>query len=124
MKLLLDTNVFNDRVFLEWVKERNDATYVSATSVMELAYHHMKKGMPEGYTPSVLKALGIEIADFTYDAALQGAKSAIGKWDFGERAPDYAILGAAKALAATLVTKDKEQFDYEKVKTPKDVMRD
>lgn len=34
--------------------------------------------MPEGYTLSVLKALGIKIVDFDYNAALEGAKSAVG----------------------------------------------
>jgi hypothetical protein len=122
MRFLLDTNVFNNRKFLEWIREHGDEFYVSAVSAMELVYHHLKKGMPEGYTLSVLKAIGIKIADFGYEAALQGAKSAIEKWDFGERAPDYAVLGAAKALDAVLVTQDKGQFAYEKVKTPGEVM--
>ncbi len=120
--MLLDTNVFNNRSFLDWIKEKDEEVYVSSISVMELAYHHLKKGMAEEYTLSVLKALGIKIADFGYDAALEGAKSAIGKWDFSEHAPDYAILGIAKTLKATLVTENKRDFAYKKVKTPNEVM--
>lgn len=121
--MLLDTNVFNNRRFLDWINEKDEEVYVSSISVMELTYHHLKKGMPEGYTHSVLKALGIKIADFDYDAALEGAKSAIGKRDFSEHAPDYAILGIAKTMNATLVTENKKDRTYKKVKTPDEAMR-
>lgn len=121
--MLLDTNVFNNRGFLDWIGEKGGEVYVSSISVMELVYHHLKKGTPEGYTLSVFKALKIEIVDFDYNAALEGAKSAIGKWDLSEHAPDYAILGIAKTLKATLVTENKEDFAYEKVNTPAEIMR-
>lgn len=49
---------------------------------------------------------------FDYDAALKGARSAMGRRDFSEHAADYAIL----------VTENKEHFPYEKIKTPKELM--
>jgi predicted nucleic acid-binding protein len=121
--MLLDTNVFNNRKLLDWIREKDSEAYVSSISVMELVYHHLKKGTPEGYTLAVLEGLGIKIVDFDYNAALQGAKSAVGRWDFKERAPDYAILGIAKTMNATLVTENKGHFPYEKVRTPKEVMK-
>lgn len=121
--LLLDTNVFNNRKFLDWLKGTKKEVSTSSISVMELAYHHFKKGMPEGYTLAVLTAISIGIADFDYKAAVEAAKSAVGKWDFSEKAADYAILGTAKKLDATIVTENKEHFaPYSKVKTPRELM--
>ncbi len=121
--MLLDTNVFNNRRFLEWIKDQKEEVCTSSISAMELIYHHLKKGMPDGYTISVLRALGIKVVAFDYDSARNAAGSAIGRWDFSDHAADYAILGTAKTLNATLVTENKQHFPYEKTKTPEELMK-
>jgi len=47
-KLLLDTNVLSEPEFLKWLKDIEDAEkYMSSITLMEFAYHLLKKGKGE-----------------------------------------------------------------------------
>ena len=43
MKIVLDTNVFNDKKFLSWLKEKDIKPVTSAVVYMEILYKYAKR---------------------------------------------------------------------------------
>ena len=57
-KLLLDTNVLSEPEFLKWLKDIEDAEkYMSSITLMEFAYHLLKKGKGEREAQGLYRAL-------------------------------------------------------------------
>ena len=123
LKLLLDTNVLSEPEFLKWLKSLEDAEkYMSSITLMEFAYHLLKKGKGEGRLKAFTELYSISSAPFDGESAVIAARSASKKWDFGERARDYAIGATAVSLDAILITRNLKDFDWmpnEKVMDPK-----
>lgn len=90
---------------------------------MEFLYHQLKKGNTESMTDTFLKEANVKIVPFGENEAKKAVLSAIGSWDFGENARDYAIGATALALNAKLITNNKKHFKWMKnVITPKEFL--
>lgn len=121
MRVLIDTNILSELVFLKWLKSIEDLEkYMSTVTLMEFAYHLFKKGKGEGRLKAFLDLYSITRASFNEEAAVTAAKNAIDRWDFGERSRDYAIGATAISLDAVLITKNLKDFDW----MPKDKVMD
>lgn len=123
MKVLIDTNVLSELEFLRWLRAVEDVEkYMSTVTLMEFAYHLLKKGKGEGRLKAFIDLYSISSAPFDEESAVIAARNASKKWDFGERARDYAIGSTAVSLDAILVTKNLRDFDWmpsDKVMDPK-----
>jgi len=87
---VLDTNVFGSLAFCNWLRGRVDIEkLIPCIAYMELVYHHLKRGRTEDYTDAFLNLHGIRVVPFDAMIAKVSARSAIGRWDFKERARDY-----------------------------------
>lgn len=90
MKVLIDTNVLSELEFLRWLRAVEDVEkYMSTVTLMEFAYHLLKKGKGEGRLKAFIDLYSISSALFDEESAVIAARSASKKWDFGERARDY-----------------------------------
>ncbi|MFQ6137246.1 MAG: type II toxin-antitoxin system VapC family toxin [Candidatus Hydrothermarchaeales archaeon] len=125
MKLLLDTNVFSNKKFLEWLKQQKTTAYMSSISYVELFYHFLKKGRDEEFMDAFLKATGVEILPFDLECAKITSKSSIGRWDFKEHARDYMIGSLALKHGGLLVTENIKDFEWMKkrVKSPDEFLK-
>ncbi len=113
MKVLIDTNVLSEHEFLEWLRTVEDIEkYMSAVTLMEFAYHLLKKGKGEGRLKAFLELYSISNAPLNWESAITAAKNASKKWDFAERARDYAIGATAITLDAILITRNLKDFDW------------
>ena len=123
MKLVLDTNVFNNKKFCKWLLTSDEEKYLPAIAYLEYLYHNLKKGNTESMTDAFLKQMNITILPFGKEEATIATKGSIGKWDFSENARDYTIGATAIKLDAKLVTYNLKDFKWmENVITPDDVM--
>ena len=125
MKLVLDTNVFNNLKFSEWLLNTDEEKYLPAFAYMEYLYHNLKRRNTESMVNTYLKQMNVTIIPFGKDEALEAAKRSISNWDFSENARDYAIGATAIKLNAKLVTYNLKDFKWIKnVNTPEEVMGD
>lgn len=127
MKIVLDTNVFNDKKFLSWLKEKDIKPVTSAVVYMEILYKYAKRTkdieIARSVVQTVFRELGIEIYDFTPELVEIAVKSAVGRWDFKENARDCMIGALAVKHNAPMITHNKKHFEwYEKVFTPEEFM--
>ena len=127
MKVVLDTNVFNDRRFLEWLMDSPFQPVTSSVVYMEVLYRYARrKGLPEAKSKvkAVFESISLEIMDFDEKSAEIVVQSALGRWDFSENARDYMIGSLAVKLNAPLVTNNKRHFEWlPEVYTPKEFMK-
>ncbi|WP_297550370.1 PIN domain-containing protein [Thermococcus sp.] len=127
MKVVLDTNVFNNWVFLEWLMRSSLEPVTSSVVYMELLYRYARrKGLEEvkSKLAAVFDSLGIEVLEFDWECAELAVKSAIGRWDFSKNARDYMIGALALKLGAPLVTYNRKDFDWlPDVLTPEETMK-
>lgn len=125
MKLVLDTNVFNNLKFCKWLLNTDEEKYLPAFAYMEYLYHNLKRRNTESMVNTYLKQMNVTIIPFGKDEALEAAKRSISNWDFSENARDYAIGATAIKLNAKLVTYNLKDFKWIKnVNTPEEVMGD
>lgn len=123
MKLVLDTNVFNNKKFCNWLLNSGEEKYLPAIAYMEYLYHNLKKGNTESMVDAFLKQMNIAIIPFGKDEATEAARRSIGNWNFSENARDYTIGATTIKLDAELVTNNTKHFNWmENVSTPDDVM--
>ncbi len=123
MKLALDTNVFNNRKFCDWLLSSSEVKYLPAFAYMEYLYHNLKKGNTESMVNAFLEQMNITIVPFGKNEAAAAARGSLGNWDFGENARDYAIGATAIILNARLVTNNIKHFKWmENVITPEDIL--
>lgn len=123
MKLALDTNVFNNRKFCDWLLSSSEVKYLPAFAYMEYLYHNLKKGNTESMVNAFLEQMNITIVPFGKNEAAQAARGSLGNWDFSENARDYAIGATAIRLNAKLVTNNIKHFKWmENVITPEDIL--
>lgn len=123
MKLVLDTNVFNNRKFYDWLLNSEEEKYLPVFAYMEYLYHNLKKGNTESMLDALLEQMNIKIIPFGKDEAVEAACGCIGKWDFSENARDYAIGATAIKLNGKLVTYNLKHFKWMKnVTTPDDIL--
>jgi predicted nucleic acid-binding protein len=113
-KIILDTNVFSNREFCDWLKNSDYTAYVSAISYTELLYHYLKKeGRDgEGFIDAFLEALNVQVIPFDQKCAKIASKSAIGRWDFKNNARDYMIGSLAVKLGYPLITSNIKDFEW------------
>jgi len=122
--LVLDTNTLANSVFLEWLKDSGHEALLPAVAFMEACYHTLKRRRSVEDLQRALGAAGITVLPFDSDQAAEAAVAAIGRWDFAQKARDYAIGGAAKLHGATMVTENTRDFAWlPDVKRPREVMR-
>jgi len=126
VKVVLDTNVFNDRKFLEWLIDSPFQPVASSVVYMEVLYRYARrKGLLEAKSKvkSVFESVSLEIMDFDEESAEIVVQSALGRWNFSENARDYMIGSLAVKLNAPLVTNNKKHFDWlSEVYTPTEFM--
>lgn len=113
MKLVLDTNVFADRRFCGWLRKHDEVEKIlPCVAYLELVYHHLKRGKPEDLVDRFLEDREITVAPFDIGAAKTAARAAAKRWDFKEKARDYAVGATALARNAKLVTYNKKDFGW------------
>ena len=127
MRVVLDTNVFNNWVFLEWLRHSSLEPVTSSVVYMELLYRYARrKSLEEAKSKltAIFNSLGIEVMGFDWECAELAVKSAIGRWDFSKSARDYMIGSLALKLSVPLVTYNRKDFDWlPEVLTPEETMR-
>lgn len=84
--------------------------FMSSISVTELAYHLFKKGKGEGSLRAFIDLYTIHVSNYGEKEAIIAAKNAVGRWDFRQRARDYAIGATALSNDAVLVTRNVKDF--------------
>ena len=123
-RLVLDTNTLANSPFLQWVKDSGHEAWLPTVAFMEACYHTLKRRRSIEDLTRALDAAGITVLSFDPDQAAEAARAAIGRWDFGEKARDYAIGSAAKLQGATMVTENKRDFAWlPDVRSPREIMR-
>jgi len=119
--VILDTNVFNDKIFCNWLLNSKKQKYLPSIAYMEFLYHQMNKGNTESMVNTFLKEANIKIVPFGEKEAKKAVASALDNWDFSENARDYAIGGTALSLNAKLITNNKKKhFKWMNAITPKE----
>ncbi len=127
MRVVLDTNVFNNWKFLKWLKSSPLKPVINTVVYTEYLYHLAKKTGDfqialENFE-TLLRTVGIDVVAFDVESARIASKSAIGRWDFSKNARDYMIGALAIKLNAPLVTYNKRHFAWlPEVITPEEAM--
>ncbi len=85
---------------------------MSSISVTEFAYHLFKKGKGEGTLRAFIDLYTIRVSNYGEKEAVIAARNAVGRWDFRERARDYAIGATALSNDAILVTRNAKDFSW------------
>jgi len=124
VKILIDTNVFNNKRFCNWLLNSEKQKYLPSIAYMEFLYHQIKKGNTESMVNTFLKEMNVKIVPFGKNEAKKAVANALGNWDFSENARDYAIGGTALSLNAKLITNNKKHFKWMKnVITPEEFLK-
>lgn len=124
MKIVLDTNIFNNKKFCEWLLESTEKKYLPAFAYLEYLYHNLKKGNTESMVDTFLEQMNITIIPFSKEEALVAALKAIGRWDFKDNARDYSIGATAEKLNGLLITNNTKDFKWlENVITPDEMLK-
>jgi len=127
MKAVLDTNVFNNWKFLEWLKESSIEPVINTVTYSEYLYHLAKKignfEIALDNFETLLWTVGIQVVSFDVESARIAARNVLGRWDFSKNARDYMIGSLAVKLNAPLVTNNKRHFEWlPEVYTPDEFM--
>jgi tRNA(fMet)-specific endonuclease VapC len=126
VRIVLDTNVFNDRRFLEWLMDSPFQPVTSSVVYMEVLYRYARRrGLPEAKSKvrAVFESLSLKVMDFDEESAELVVQNALGRWDFSKNARDYMIGSLAVKLNAPLVTNNKKHFEWlPEVYTPDEFM--
>jgi len=77
MKLALDTNVFNNRKFCDWLLSSSEVKYLPAFAYMEYLYHNLKKGNTESMVNAFLEQMNITIVPFGKNEAAKAAHGSL-----------------------------------------------
>jgi hypothetical protein len=113
MKLVLDTNVFANKKFCNWLRQHDEVEKVlPCIAYMELMYHYLKRGKTENFTNKFLEVRGVIIAPLDIKTASVAAQTATKRWDFKEKARDYTIGATALVHRAKLITYNKKDFGW------------
>jgi len=127
MRIVLDANVFSNPVLCHWLRDRVDIEkMIPCIAYMELVYHHLKRGRTEDYVDAFLNLHGIGVVTFDAETAKASARSAMGRWDFKEKARDYTIGATAMVCEAMLATYNKKDFEWlprDRVVSPEELMK-
>jgi hypothetical protein len=119
--IVLDTNVFSNKGFCEWLKRSDCDAYISAIAYTELLYHYLKKKGKDGreFVDAFLDALKIQVVPFDRECARIASKAVIGRWDFKKKVRDYMIGSLAVKLRGLMITYNVKDFDWiDEVYTP------
>ncbi|WP_148883541.1 type II toxin-antitoxin system VapC family toxin [Thermococcus aciditolerans] len=127
MKVVLDTNAFNNWKFLKWLKSSNLEPVINTVVYTEYLYHTVKKvgnfQIALENFETLLWTVGVDVVSFDVESARFSAKSALGRWDFSKNARDYMIGALALKLNAPLITYNKKHFGWlPEVFTPEEAM--
>jgi predicted nucleic acid-binding protein len=113
MKLVLDTNVFANKEFCNWLRQHDEVEKVlPCIAYMELMHHYLKRGKTGDFTNRFLDVRGVVVAPLDIKTAGTAAQAATKRWDFKEKARDYTIGATALAHGAKLVTYNKKDFGW------------
>ena len=124
MEIVLDTNIFNNKKFCEWLLESPEKKYLPAFAYLEYVYHNLKKGNSESMVDAFLEQMNVSIVPFGKEEALKAALAAIGRCDFKDNARDYSIGATAEKLNGLLITNNTKDFNWLKnVKTPDEMLK-
>ena len=126
MKVVLDTNAFNNTAFLEWLMESSIEPVTSSVVYMELLYKYARRkdlGEAKSKLRAIFDSLAIEVLNFDKTCAELAVSSALGRWDFSKNARDYMIGALALKLNAPLITYNKRHFGWlPEILTPEEAM--
>ena len=124
LKLALDTNVFNNEKFCNWILQSREEKHLPAIVYMEYLHHHLKKGNTPSMVNAFLEQMNINIVPFGKNEAIKAAKYSVNNWKPVENPREYIIGSTALLLNAKLVTNDIKNFKWiDKVITPDELMK-
>ena len=113
-KIVLDTNVFSNKEFCNWLKDSDYTAYISAIAYTELLYHYLKRKGETGeeFIDAFLDALKVQVIPLDRECAKIASKSAIGRWDFKSNARDYMIGCLAVKQKCPIITSNINDFEW------------
>lgn len=113
-EIVLDTNVFSNKEFCDWLKDSDYAAHISVITYTELLYHYLKRKGESGeaFIDAFLEALNVQVISLDRECAKIASKSAIGRWDFRTNARDYMIGSLAVKLKCPIITSNINDFEW------------
>ncbi|MGB9937864.1 MAG: type II toxin-antitoxin system VapC family toxin [Methanobacterium sp.] len=123
MKFVLDTSVFSDEKFCNWLLISNEQKFLPMIAYMEYLHHHLKKGNTESMVDAFLEQMNITVVPLDKTEAIKSAKNGFNDPHFIKNIRDYAIASTAINLKAMLVTNNIKAFKWlENSITPDEVI--
>ena len=127
MRLVLDTNVFANKKFCDWLRKHDEVEKIlPCIGYLELIYHYLKRGKTEDFVDKFLEVHGVGVAPFNMEVARVAARAATKRWDFKEKAGDYIIGATVIVHDAKLVTYNLKDFGWlprERVLSPDEFLK-
>jgi len=128
LKISLDSNVFADQDFIDWLQERKDQLdiYLSVICALETFHWYNLRGISQELFEKDLEALGATIHDFNFSKIYQisaNAKKAI--LPFKHHARDFIIVTQAIMRQSKLITFNLKHFGWlgkDNVLAPEDLV--
>ena len=116
LRIGLDSNVFKNRKFLEWLRHTEKfEIHISVIVYVETLLWYLKIGLKDNDFKDDLKKLKVEVADLNESLASLVAKNAkkySKKFPFRHHARDYVIGTTAQLKKATLITYNLNHFEW------------
>ena len=116
MKLTLDSGVFRNRPFLEWLRYTNKHQLeISIITYVETLLWYRSRGLKRTDFDEELENLGISIRELSQDLADKTTTNALKHrkaFPFKHHARDYVIGTSALEYEATLITYNSDDFKW------------
>ena len=124
LKLAMDTNVFKNEKFCNWLLKSKEEKYIPSIVYMEYLHHHLKKGNTPSMVNAFLEQMNITIVPFGKNEAIEAAKNSFNNLISFENPREYVIGSTALILNAKLVTDNIKNFKWlDKVITPDEIIK-
>jgi len=118
MKLILDETVFNDRLFVNYLLEKQIKTYLPALAYLEYIRQHLKKGNTTSMVDAFLTELKVEVVPLSSEQAQEAAL-------MDEADYKTSTVAATSLLMKTiLITQKPDTYPkLDQVKTPETLLK-
>ncbi len=115
LRISLDSNIFRDQDFIDWLQLSKDKldVFLSVISTLETFHWYNVRGISEELFKKDIEALGAEINDLTYQNIFHISKNAkYSALPFRHHARDFIIGTHAQVHKSKLITFNKTHFTW------------
>ena len=119
--IVIDSNVFRDLSFINWLRSYHSRKVIPAIAYTEvLVYVTSVRGKTAGSFDALLRTAGIEIEWYRKEQARSAARFGADGGDFSQNARDYMIAAHASLAPWVVITNNIQDFSFlgDRVKTP------